>query len=123
MSDVEVERIALAETAAVAARSVAGVVRLQPGLVGLLKQLAAQAWERATGRPVPDVAGIDVALDADGGVQIDARIVTAVDHQAAEVGSAVHSAITAAVEAATGRVPRVRIRIVEIDLEPQHNPR
>ncbi|GAA3096144.1 putative alkaline shock family protein YloU [Kribbella aluminosa] len=115
----EVERVQLAETAAVAARAVAGVVRLQPGLVGLLKQLAAQAWERATGRPVPDIAGIDVDLHADGSVQVGARIVTAATHRAAEVGAAVHAAISTAVESVTGTAPQVRVRIVEIDLEPQ----
>ncbi|HZX06125.1 Asp23/Gls24 family envelope stress response protein [Kribbella sp.] len=118
-SGVEVERVLLAEAAAVAARSVPGVVRLQPGLVGLLKQLAAQAWERATGRPVPDIAGIDVDLRADGSVQVGARIVTAATYRAAEVGADVHAAISTAIEAVTGTAPQVRVRIVEIDLEPQ----
>ncbi|GAA1598338.1 MULTISPECIES: hypothetical protein [Kribbella] len=113
------DAVALAEVAAVAARGVAGVVRLQPGLVGLLKQLAAQAWERASGRPVPDIAGVDVDLHADGSVQIGARIVTAATHRAVEVGAAVHGAICAAIEAVTGSVPQVRVRIVEIELEPQ----
>jgi uncharacterized alkaline shock family protein YloU len=115
----DVERVALAEVAAGAARSVVGVVRLQPGVVGLLKQFAAQAWERASGRPVPDVAGIDVDLHADGQVEIGARIVTAATHNAAEVGAAVHTAIGQAIEPLTGAIPRVRVRIVEIDLEPQ----
>ncbi|WP_427893372.1 hypothetical protein ACQHIV_10900 [Kribbella sp. GL6] len=114
----EVERVELAEVAAAAARSVAGVVRLQPGLVGLLKQLAAQAWERATGRPVPDIAGIDVELRADGRVEVGARIVTAATHRAAEVGAAVHASISTAVESVTGTAPQVRVRIVEIALEP-----
>ena len=117
--EADVERVVLAEAAASAARGVAGVVRLQPGVMGLLKQLAAQAWERATGRPVPDVAGIDVDLHADGTVQVDARIVTAADHCAADVGTAVHAAITTALEPLTDQLTRVRVRIVEIDLEPQ----
>lgn len=115
----EVERIALAEAAATAARSVDGVVRLQPGLVGLLKQFAAQAWERATGRPVPDVAGIEVDVHADGRVEVSARIVTAALYRAADVGAAVHHAISKELKSATGSAPRVRIRIVEIELEGQ----
>jgi hypothetical protein len=115
----DVERVVLAEAAASAARGVAGVVRLQPGLMGLLKQFAAQAWERATGRPMPDVAGIDVDLHPDGTVQVEARIVTAADYCAADVGTAVHTAITAALESLTDQLIRVRIRIVEIDLEPR----
>lgn len=114
----EIERVTIAEAAATAARAVDGVVRLQPGLVGLLKQFAAQAWERATGRPMPDIAGIDVDLRADGTVHLDVRIVTAIDRHTAAVGAAVHTAVTAAVETATGRVPQVRVRVVEIDLEP-----
>lgn len=116
---VEVERLALAEAAATAARSVAGVVRLQPGLVGLLKQVAAQAWERATGRPVPDVAGIDVELHPDGRIEISARIVTAATYRAADVGAAVHTAIGKEIESVTGSAPQVRVRIAEIELEAQ----
>lgn len=115
----DLERVAIAEAAAGAVRAVPGVVRLQPGLAGLLKQFAAQAWERATGRPAPDVAGIDVDLRADGTVGIDVRIVTAVDHPAARVGAAAHLAVTAAIESTTQQTPEVCIRIVEIDLEPQ----
>ncbi|MGZ0145893.1 hypothetical protein ACXJJ3_02380 [Kribbella sp. WER1] len=112
------DAVALAEVAAVAARGVAGVVRLQPGLVGLLKQLAAQAWERASGRPVPDIAGIDVEVHPDGRIQIGARIVTAATHRAADVGAGVHDAISSAIVALTGKEPQVRVRIVEIALEP-----
>ena len=115
----EVGRLALAEAAATAARSVDGVVRLQPGLVGLLKQFAAQTWERATGRAVPDVAGIDVDLHADGRVEVSARIVTAATYRAADVGTAVHTAISKQIESATGSTPQVRVRIVEIELEAQ----
>lgn len=115
--EADVERVVLAEAAATAARGVAGVVRLQPGLVGMLKQFAAQAWERATGRPVPDVAGIDVDLHADGTIQVDARIVTAAHHSATDVGAAVHAAITTALQPLTNQPTRVRVRIAEIDLE------
>ncbi|MET9273495.1 hypothetical protein [Kribbella sp. NPDC003557] len=44
----------------------------------------------------------------------------AVTHSAAEVGSAVQTAIGKEIESLTGTVPVVRVRIVEIGLEPQH---
>ncbi|TWD82518.1 cell envelope-related Asp23 family protein [Kribbella amoyensis] len=113
--DREVERIALAEAAAQAARAIPGVVRLQPGLVGLLKQLAAQTWERATGRPVPDVAGVDVDLTEDR-LKIDLRLVVTATHPAATIGEDTHRAVTKAVEARTDRTPTVRILIAEIEL-------
>lgn len=46
--DVLIE-IRAAEAAATAARAVPGVVRLQPGLMGLVVQIASEAWERLTG--------------------------------------------------------------------------
>ncbi|MGW6278521.1 hypothetical protein [Kribbella sp. NPDC055071] len=114
-----VEQIAIAAAAAEAARSAPGVIRLQPGLKGLLKQFAAEAWERATGRELPDVAGVEVGAGA--ALEIGVRIVAGADHRAADVGLAVHDAVVAAVEGATGRVPTVRVRIVDIDLEPHYS--
>lgn len=115
-----VEQIAIAAAAALAARAVPGVVRLQPGVLGLLKQLAAQAWERTTGRPAPDTAGVDVQITSGGAARVDVRIVTAATHSAADVGAAVHSAVTSAVESATGHIAAVGVRIVAVDLEPHH---
>ncbi|TCC32152.1 Asp23/Gls24 family envelope stress response protein [Kribbella sindirgiensis] len=120
MSQAEPEMQRIAEVAAAAARAVPGVIRLQPGLVGLVKQIAAQAWQRGTGKPVVDVAGVDVDLHPEGSVRIDVRVVSALNHHATDVGADVHTAITAAVEATTGEIPHVRVRIVEIDLEPHH---
>ncbi|GAA1114722.1 Asp23/Gls24 family envelope stress response protein [Kribbella jejuensis] len=107
--------IRYADSVARAARSVPGVVRLQPGVVGLLRQFAAQAWERTTGTQAPDTAGVDVHLTADGHARVDVRIVVDINHQAAEVGAAVHHAATQAI---TDRPVTARVHIVDIDLEP-----
>ncbi|GAA0581984.1 Asp23/Gls24 family envelope stress response protein [Kribbella sandramycini] len=119
MSTDAVAQIGAADAAAQAARSVAGVVRLQPGLKGLIKQFAAQAWTRTTGRDVPDIAGVDVALTE---LQVDAevRIVVTIDHHAADVGRKVHDAVAAALENTTGRPAVVRVRIVGFELEPRY---
>ncbi|MFB6721165.1 hypothetical protein ACFCV3_13430 [Kribbella sp. NPDC056345] len=115
-----VAQLGAADAAAQAARAVSGVIRLQPGIKGLLRQFGAQAWQRATGRDVPDVAGVEVDLTADD-VRAEIRIVVGVDHLATEVGRKVHEAVVAALEAATGRPAVVQIRIVEFDLEPRYS--
>jgi hypothetical protein len=107
--------IRYADAVARAVRAVPGVVRLQPGLVGLLRQFAAQAWERATGQPAPDIAGVEIHLSSDGRARIDVRIVADVNYRAADVGAAVHHAATHAI---TDRPTTARVHIVDIDLEP-----
>jgi uncharacterized alkaline shock family protein YloU len=115
-----VAQIGAADAAAQAARAVGGVVRLQPGIKGLLRQFGAQAWQRATGRELPDVAGVEVDLSDPDQVSAEVRIVVGVDHLASEVGEKVHQAVTAALVVTTGRPATVRIRIVEFDLEPRY---
>ncbi|WP_405059543.1 hypothetical protein OG474_43390 [Kribbella sp. NBC_01505] len=115
-----VAQIGAADAAAQAARAVGGVVRLQPGIKGLLRQFGAQAWQRATGRDLPDVGGVEVDLSAADEVRAEVRIVVGVDHLASEVGRKVHEAVAAALVVTTGRPAVVRIRIVEFDLEPRY---
>ncbi|MEU4396787.1 Asp23/Gls24 family envelope stress response protein [Kribbella sp. NPDC023855] len=111
--------IRAAEAAATATRAVPGVVRLQPGVWGLLRQFVAQAWTQATGKALPDIAGVDADLDANRELlRIDVRIVVSIDYHAAQIGEAVHEAVTAAVAAVTGQPAQVQIHIVEIALEP-----
>ncbi|MEV6283904.1 hypothetical protein [Kribbella sp. NPDC051770] len=105
--------IRAAEAAASAARAVPGVVRLQPGVWGLLRQFASQAWTQATGKALPDIAGVDADFKA-GRLRIELRIVVSVHHQAAEVGEAVAAAVAAAIDTPA----EVLVHIVEIDLEP-----
>ncbi|QNE16873.1 Asp23/Gls24 family envelope stress response protein [Kribbella qitaiheensis] len=109
--------IRAAEGAAGAARAVPGVVRLQPGVWGLLRQFATQAWTQATGKPLPDIGGVDADLTAEQ-LRIDLRVVVSIFYRAADVGEAVHDAVMAAVAPMTDRPLQVRVHIVEIDLEP-----
>jgi uncharacterized alkaline shock family protein YloU len=111
--------IKAADAAARAARAVPGVVRLQPGIWGLLRHFAVQAWEQATGKSLPDLAGVTADI-ADHGhqIRIDVRIVVSIHHHAAHVGATVHDAVTAAVATVTDKPAKIRIHIVEIDLEP-----
>lgn len=122
--DVVVE-VRAADAAARAARAVPGVVRLQPGVFGLLAQLAAQAFERATGLAVPDIAGVQADLvprpadrppAGERPVRIELQIVVDGGYQAAAVGAMVHKAVTESVPVAAGvPVSEVRVHIVEVD--------
>lgn len=108
-----------ADAAAQAARTVPGMVRLQPGVWGLIRQFATQAWTQATGKPLPDIAGVDASLNSQATLlRIDLRIVVSIDHHAASVGTAVHDAVTTAVHAVTDTPTQVRVHIVEVELEP-----
>ena len=104
--------------AARAARAVPGMVRLQPGVLGLLGQLAAEAWEQASGEELPDIAGVVADLDGSGAVSLDLRIVVDGGYRAVDVGVAVQQAVSAAVTAELSLpVGGVAVHVVEIDLD------
>lgn len=112
-----VREVRAADTAARAARAVPGVVRLQPGVWGLVRQLGAQAFERVTGHGVPDIAGVDVELVGDDAVGLDLRIVVDGRHRAATVGAAVRHAVSTTVPPEHGfRVVSVAVHVVEVQL-------
>jgi uncharacterized alkaline shock family protein YloU len=113
ISDLVPERVVLeyraAEAAAAAARAVPGVAALQPGLLGLVRRLAEDTYERVTGHAVPDTAGVDAEV-VDGGVHLELRIVLDVAHQACAVGAAVQRAVLDAVPPVVG-IPVVAARV------------
>lgn len=109
--------VAEIRAADVAARAVPGFVRLQPGVWGLVRQLAAQAFERATGQELPDIAGVQADLVDDDRVRLEVHIVVDGGYQAAAVGAAVQVAVTAAVPPTVDRlVTAVTVHVVEVDL-------
>lgn len=119
--DVVVE-VRAAEAAARAARGVPGIVRLQPGVVGLVLQFLRETWERATGKALPDIAGVQADLERgpDGvvsGVALDVRLVVRLGHPVGEVATAVQRAVGAAVVAEIELpVTQVDVHVVEIDV-------
>lgn len=113
-----VTEVRAADVAARATRAVPGVVRLQPGVLGLLGQLAAEAWEQATGEALPDIAGVAAELHESGTVALDLRIVVDGGYRAVDVGAAVQQAVAAAVTAEVSLpVDAVAVHVVEIDLD------
>ena len=107
-----------AAAAAEAARATMGVVRLQPGIWGMVARLTRDMWERATGTPYPDTAGVDVELRGDT-VAVEVAFVLHAHYRATTVVEDVQRAVRTAVTTATGLdVSTVSVRITEIDLSP-----
>lgn len=114
--DEVVARVRVAAAAARAARDTVGVVRLQPGLWGLVRRFSRTVWERVTGEDYPDTGGVEVTLDG-ARARVEITAVTDGRAQAAAVARAVQDAVARAVPAETGLpVDVVAVHITEIDL-------
>ena len=111
--------IQVAAIAATAARSVPGVARLQPGLRGLVQQLGREIWERLTGTPYPDVAGVDATTRGDETAIIDITLVTDGRRPAAATAADVQHTVTSALAAhQTIPIGTVAVHVCEISLPP-----
>lgn len=114
-----VTAVRIAAAAADAARATPGVLRLQPGLWGLVRRFSQEAWERATGQDYPDTGGVFVALDG-GGARVELTVVTDGRTPAAAVVRAMQQAVSSAVTDTTGlHVDVVSVHVTEIDLYRQ----
>lgn len=104
-----------AQVAAIAARAVPGVERLQPRLWGLMRQLARQTWRRGD-EDRPDVAGVHAELRTPGTVEVEVFLVVATGYQAAAVCDGAQRAVTEALRAAPldAAVGAVRVHVVDI---------
>jgi len=116
----------VAVTVAETARAVPGVCRLQPDVWGLLRQVAAEAWERATGTELPDIGGVQVSIEHDPArpdtavIDVDISVVTDGRDHAATVARAVQHRVRAALaEATTTAVRTIAVHITEIELAPR----
>ena len=117
-----VTEIRVAAAAAQAARATPGVVRLQPNLWGLVRRFSQQVWERVTGKPYPDVAGVEVQLD-DESATIELTLVTDGRHPAASIAAAAQRAVVEAVTTQTGlAVTSVAVHVCEIDITHRGQP-
>jgi uncharacterized alkaline shock family protein YloU len=113
------ERITEPVVAAIAAHAAArtpGVVRLEPGVVGVLREItrAARRWAGLAG--TTPVEGVQVRFDDDAvGIHLD--LVVTADRQAAGTAVAAQRAVTGAVTAHTGiSAPVVSVSILDIDI-------
>lgn len=105
----------VSSVAARAAMATPGVVRLEPGLVGLVTawgRAARQRWEGLTPAPADGVT----AKIVDGQAQVKVDLVTSSIDQAAAVGTAVQRAVSREVAEQTGlTVSAVTVSILDIE--------
>ena len=113
----------VAAVAAHAARTVAGVVRLEPGLLGLVGSVSRSARQHSKGLDPAPTEGVRVTFNQtsrapqDRRVWLEVDVVTSAQDQAAAVGHAVQRTLTRAVTAATGlAVAGVTVSILDVDL-------
>ena len=112
--------IADAVVASVAARAAAmtpGVVRLEPGLKGLVTAWSRAARQRWKGLDPAPAEGVRVRT-AGGVVSVQVDIVTSAADQAAVVGQAVQRGVSRAVATETGLVV-ASVSVSILDIEPE----
>jgi uncharacterized alkaline shock family protein YloU len=111
--------IQIAAIAAATVKSIPGVTRLQPGVWGLVQQLGRELWERITGEPYPDTAGVDAAILDDATATVDITLATDGHRSAAAVVADVQHAVTTAIAAHVAiPVSVVAVHVCEISLPP-----
>lgn len=116
MTEWVVHKPVVAAVAVHAATQVAGVVRLEPGLVGLATSMARVARQKIKGLDPAPVEGVRVEIDGTS-VRVALDVVTSGQDQVAAVGQAVQRAVTSAVTTATGlTVAAVSVSILDIEL-------
>jgi uncharacterized alkaline shock family protein YloU len=115
-------RIAAPVVAAVAVRAasaVPGVVRLEPGLAGLVGSLVRNARQQLKGLDPAPTEGVRVSLDPDraASLRLEVDVVTSGQDQVAAVAARVQRAVASEVRAATGLpVSSVIVSIMDIEL-------
>jgi uncharacterized alkaline shock family protein YloU len=105
-----------------AAAAVPGVVRVEPGLVGLVGSVVRAARQRIKGLDPAPTEGARVEFERAVGenddvrtVRVEVDVVTSGQEQAAAVGQALQRAVAIAVTEATGlTVTEVRVSIIDV---------
>ncbi|WP_432848843.1 Asp23/Gls24 family envelope stress response protein [Amycolatopsis sp. CA-161197] len=107
----------VASVAARAALDTPGVVRLEPGLRGLVTAWTRAARGRWQGLDPAPIDGVRVR-NVEGGLSVEVDVVTSAFDQAAAVGRAVQRSVTRVLAEQTGlAVGAVVVSIVDIELE------
>lgn len=120
-AEVRVAEVRIAAAAADAARGTPGVLRLQPGIWGLVQQLGRDLWTRVTARPYPDIAGVDVSVASDT-TTVDITLVCDGHRPAAVIAGEVQRNVHRAVLEICEIVP-TRIAVHVLDIAPPAEPR
>jgi uncharacterized alkaline shock family protein YloU len=111
-----ISEAAVASVAAAAAMATPGVVRLEPGLVGLITAWGRAARQRWQGLDPAPADGVTVRFDG-GTVTVHIDLVASGADQVAAVGQAVQRAVTRMVAERTG-VPVGSVTVSILDIDP-----
>jgi uncharacterized alkaline shock family protein YloU len=105
----------VAAVAVSAAAAVPGVVRVEPGLVGLVRSAVRATRQRIKGLVPAPTEGARVEFERADTVRVEVDVVISAQDQAAAVGRAVQRVVAGAVTEATGlRVAEVGVSIIDI---------
>ncbi|MFE3443526.1 Asp23/Gls24 family envelope stress response protein [Nocardia sp. NPDC059180] len=115
-----IEPPVVAAVAAHAALSTPGVVRLEPGVRGLVTTLVRAGRQRWLGTDPASSEGVRVRRTEQGRLLVQVDVVIAGDRHAGEVGRAVQREVATVVRAQTGQnVDEVVVSILDIEPEPR----
>jgi uncharacterized alkaline shock family protein YloU len=121
--DYVVREPVVAAIAAHAAAGVAGVLRLEPGLAGLVTSMTRSVRQRLAGVDAAPTEGVRAEVDG-GQVWLDVAVAIRSLKPATAVGEAVQRAVAAAVHDATGcQVAEVAVSILHIESSAGRRPR
>ncbi|MBF6210205.1 Asp23/Gls24 family envelope stress response protein [Nocardia puris] len=113
-----VEPAVIAAVAARAAAAAPGVVRLEPGVRGLVGTFVRAGRQRLAGTEPAAAEGVRARRTAAGAILVEVDVVLAADTHAAEVGAAVQREVTRVVAEQTGQeIDAVTVTI--LDIEPE----
>lgn len=117
---VQVDPPVLAAVAAHAALSTSGVVRLEPGVRGLVTTLMRAGRQRWLGTDPAPSEGVRVRRTELGRLVVQVDVAIAGDRNAGEVGRAVQRTVAQRVREQTGQdVDEVVVSILDIEPEPR----
>jgi uncharacterized alkaline shock family protein YloU len=105
----------VAAVAVNAATAVPGVLRVEPGLVGLMGSVVRTARQRIRGQEPAPKEGVRVEFVGAGTVRVEVDVVISGQYQAAAVGHALQRAVAGAVNESTGlTVAEVGVSVIDI---------
>ncbi|MEV0295922.1 Asp23/Gls24 family envelope stress response protein [Nocardia sp. NPDC050710] len=118
-SQVVIETPVIAAVAARAVLATPGVVRLEPGVRGLVSTLVRAGKQRWTSADPAPAEGVRVRRADDGALHVQVDVVLSTERQAAAVGHAVQREVSRVVSEQTGVVvAEVSVTILDIQPEP-----
>ncbi|QIS03107.1 Asp23/Gls24 family envelope stress response protein [Nocardia brasiliensis] len=118
VSEVVIEAPVVAAVAAHAARATPGVIRLEPGVRGLVSTLLRVSKQRLTSAEPASSEGVRVRRRASGALSVQVDLVISAERAAALIGHAVQQEVSRVVFEQTGQVVE-EVSVSILDIEPE----